>query len=209
MGTEQQSNYYDTIYKVAGKYSENYRNLPYLSTWALVMQLIYRYGGPCPEVLDIGCGPGQFAEFITSHLPIKYTGIDFSKEAISIANNKTYNRSPDGSLPTFIQADLFKPSIWTKKFTVYTALETLEHIKDDIELISRIPTDAIVIISVPTFDDAGHVRFFKSPNKVLRRYGPYIGAESSIQGKTVEMIRSWFIIYGRRNSMPKPISISL
>ena len=210
MGKEQQAKYYDEIYSVSKSYTGSYRVSHYLPTWALVMQLLDKHAPfKEPRLLDIGCGTGQFAEFLVEHKEINYTGLDFSKEAINLAQERDYSKIKGIKPPLFIHTDINEQFVWDEKFDAYTIMETLEHIENDTEIVSRIPEGAFVIITVPTFDDEGHVRFFKTKEEVLKRYGPYLGCEISGNRKVVEMVRSWFIIYGYRNSTPASIKVTL
>ena len=213
MGKQQQKEYYDSIYAIPGRYSGDYRLLPYLPTWALVMQLIanhsnrYINGTRETVVYDIGCGPGQFAQFLTDHVDCRYVGFDFSKEAIAMARQRSYRNVEKVG---FFERDLIEnPLSKLSPADVYVALETLEHLEGDRAIIASIPVESFIIISVPSFDDPGHVRHFTTERSVMERYGSYLsGAGSHNQQPTVERIRSWFIMYGYRNDM-YPLEVSL
>lgn len=210
MGKEQLSPYYDAIYTSSKSYQDGYRVSHYLPTWALVMQLLDKHAPVKePRLLDIGCGTGQFAEFLVNHKTVNYTGLDFSKKAIELAKSRKYHNGFNRNIPIFIKTDINEQFVWDEKFDAYTIMETLEHIENDTEIVSRIPQGAFVIITVPTFDDEGHVRFFTTKEEVLKRYGPFLGCEISNNRKVVEMVRSWFVIYGYRNSTPMPLKVNL
>lgn len=175
------------------------------------MQLIDTYTSSFikrnPRITDIGCGPGQFANFLSDHMTTDYLGLDFSGEAITMAQN-IEDLFSGQSICRFKQLDLTAISKFTGQLDadIFTSLETLEHIEADTKIIEAIPEGKLVIISVPTFNDEGHVRFFSSESEVSRRYGPLIG--TPIEPAIIERIRSWFIIYGIRNSFTQ-ISVSL
>lgn len=98
------------------------------------------------KVLDICCGTGELSKYVAD-----YQGIDFSAGAI-------------GSNPKLRQADVFKEDY--QGYDTYVILEALEHL-DDIALLKRLPPDADLVFSVPSFPDPSHVRTF---NEKLIRY---------------------------------------
>lgn len=213
MGQVQKEDYYNMVYNNAPRYSKHYRTMPYLPTWALVLQLINNHErtvlrDSAAKVTDIGCGTGQFAHFLADHTNCVYTGLDFSEVAIEMAKARgSTNNSPAGSF-TFIKTDFTDAARNKELFTgdVFTILETLEHLENDIDIVSALPKGSLVIISVPTFDDDGHVRFFSSAEEVDKRYGRLIGTIEA--PAKVERIRSWFLIYGIRNG-DTPMQVSL
>ncbi len=121
------------------------------------------------SLLDIGCGPGQFAEFILGAAPgLAYTGVDFSGVAIAQAAARV-------PAATFIRADLTDGSeINTLSYDLVVALEVLEHIDSDLEVLGGLQSGARFVGSVPNFDSFGHVRFFRDEAAVRNRYGDRI-----------------------------------
>ena len=156
--------YYDTIYAQSEKYQADPEHSAYLPVWEKVVGILKQDG--VKQVLDIGCGPGQFAEYLIKNIPgINYTGVDYSQTAIETGRLRcptaqfyVKDLMQEGALEEF-QADVF------------IILEVLEHINQDLELIARIPGGQKVIFSVPNMDSFGHVRFFKDTQAVLKRYG--------------------------------------
>jgi len=210
MGKEQQSSYYDAIYESSEGYAGTYRDSHYFPTWALALQLLDKHAPKeRPSILDIGCGTGQFAQFLFEHKELDYTGVDFSGKATEIARKRNYLQPEETTPPMFICANAFSDMVWREEYDAYIIMETLEHIEKDLLLLSKVPQGKFVILTVPTFDDAGHVRYFKTKEEALNRYGKFLGSETSNDLKIVETIRSWFIIYGFRNSVPPPIQVTL
>ncbi len=123
----------------------------------------------CPPILDLGCGVGYFAEILHLREYKNYTGIDFSKKMLNYA----VNRSP---YYKFIQANLHEDRIKKLflKYSVFTMLETLEHVSRDLEILSAIPANATIIGSVPNRFCDGHVRIFPQIADVIKRYDPII-----------------------------------
>jgi len=155
--------FYDNIYLESEKYKVVSSESIYLPVWKLVVDYIERENAK--SVLDIGCGPGQFAEYLLNRIPkINYTGIDFSEIAI----NQAKKRCPKGN---FLVRNIMEDGALNYfSADVYIILEVLEHIEQDKEIIARIEENKGVIFSVPNFDSFGHVRFLKDETQVKDRY---------------------------------------
>lgn len=156
MSKEQGAEYYDSAYKESTHYAGHYSKSRYYELWKKVLSHI-------PEgakVFDVGCGPGQFGKMAIDENKVDYYGIDISGVAVEMANKVMgENRCSVGSgydcpIPTD---------------SIIVCLETLEHI-DDYKFLSRVPKGMQIILTVPSFDDPAHVRYFKTLNAVLLRY---------------------------------------
>ncbi|MFD2632111.1 class I SAM-dependent methyltransferase [Idiomarina piscisalsi] len=160
---EVSSVFYDTIYKNSDKYALEANDSIYEPIWKEVCNIITAEN--IEKIIDIGCGPGQFAEYLTARLPnVDYLGLDFSKTAISLAKERCPHLK-------FACEDVRRYT--TKeinKETAYVMLEVLEHIEDDFVLLELLPKGTNVIFSVPNFDSFGHVRFFKFKESVEKRF---------------------------------------
>jgi len=122
-------------------------------------------------VTDVGCGPGiLYAELRERGFGGRYKGVDFSSEALSIA--ESLKRSGDNKC-SFVNADLESIIFSPKVRTSYVICETLEHLEHDVELIQKIPFGSPLWISVPNFDVASHVRHFKEQQSAVERYGKF------------------------------------
>lgn len=119
------------------------------------------------SILEIGCGSGQLANLLFEKQRTNYLGIDFSKEAIELAKktNKKYEEK-------FICRDFFTyaESNILNKSTIYIALEVLEHINRDLELVRKLPTGSVIIFSVPNFKSFNHVRTYNTIYEISERY---------------------------------------
>ena len=120
------------------------------------------------RVLDLGCGPGHFAELLVSRGfdPNRYMGVDFSEVAISQA----FMRVP-GAL--FVADELptnLKRLIETHEPTVITALEVIEHVSSEVEK-EFLALGIRTLITVPRRDDASHLRFFPTQEEAETYYG--------------------------------------
>lgn len=157
--------YYDAIYAQSEKYHIDSTHSVYLPVWEKVINLLKNEKVQC--VLDIGCGPGQFAEYMAKETPkINYQGVDYSQIAIETARL----RCPSA---IFHIKDLMQEEKINFEADTFIILEVLEHIEKDIELLSKIPKKQKIIFSVPNRDSFGHVRFFKSAEDVIERYNKY------------------------------------
>jgi hypothetical protein len=73
---------------------------------------------------------------------------------------------------------------------IFVAVELLEHLEDDLALLSKLPKNRHFVGSVPTFKSEAHLRTFDSAQEVIERYGSVI---SEIQ---VHRIIHWWVFGG-------------
>lgn len=151
---------------------------PYAELYETVTAMIA--ARPLAHVLDLGCGTGRFASLVLPRTgkSLSYTGYDFSPGMIAEArrfNNVAPNaaRSREGQT-NFACLDLrdtgINISARPDEPLVIVCLETLEHLDNDIRLLARLPLEARLIVSVPSFDSAAHVRHFPNIGDALDRY---------------------------------------
>jgi len=165
---EAAASYYDAIFRGSSKYAQHGSVSEYVGVWREITDSLIAAG--TRKVLDLGCGPGQFAEYLREcPATIGYTGIDFSEVAIQQARV----RCPDYrfevvSLPNASAVQRFD-------FDAVICTEVLEHIDQDLSLIESIPAGVEVLATVPNFDSFGHLRYFRSAAQVVERYGHLIG----------------------------------
>jgi predicted TPR repeat methyltransferase len=184
---EASSAYYDEIYKSEDEYHLASEESVYKEMWDRVCELILAFG--VERVMDVGCGPGQFAEYLLSRAKVSYTGLDFSPEAIRIAQSK-------GLAAQFSVADIYTtPLISDGDYDVLIGLEVLEHLSQDIEFVRRIPSGKLIICSVPSFISFGHVRSFASTDEIAARYGLHMSGFSAYTFSFNN--ESLFLFYGR------------
>lgn len=162
---EVSSTFYDYIYLESEKYSVDSRESVYVPVWDKVCELVN--DTKVKQVIDIGCGPAQFAEYFQFQSPEKeYLGLDFSEIAIGLARK----RCPQLK---FLCEDVNKHMPSASGNVIYVLLEVLEHIKYDLQLIEQLPVGSMVIFSVPNFDSFGHVRFFSDKFQVIDRFSDW------------------------------------
>ncbi len=195
--------YYDAVYTDSHKYDQVGTNSDYAIMWQRIVQLLRECGST--SILDFGCGPGQFAEFVTAHLPgMAYTGLDFSGVAITNARK----RCPQflfekRALPTGDFANL-------PAFDVVVCTEVLEHVEPDRELLAALPAGTRVIASVPDFDAFGHLRVFRTEDEVRARYGELLNP-LSVHHVPLSAQNALWLLEGTRTTAPlalKPLIIA-
>jgi trans-aconitate methyltransferase len=143
--------FYDRRYAEVGESkAERYQPL-YAAAAALIPD--------AADVMELGCGSGGFAALICDRT--YYWGLDFAPGLIEAARQRLPNA-------VFEVADLRTAVI--PRADVYVALEVLEHLDDDLGLLARLPRGARVVLSVPSFDSASHVRFFAASGSARARY---------------------------------------
>lgn len=157
--------YYDEIYEKTEKYDSIEESNIYLEMWHKI--ILYLKQEKSKAILDVGCGPGQFAEFLLKHYKVNYTGLDFSETAI----RKARERNPEA---LFYQEDILQSNMMMKlDFDTIICTEVLEHIEEDTEVLEKFSKGKFAICSVPSFDAFGHVRTFPNIESVKNRYGKY------------------------------------
>jgi 2-polyprenyl-3-methyl-5-hydroxy-6-metoxy-1,4-benzoquinol methylase len=170
MGQELSKHWYNEVFDQGGSegmYFLNYRETPWYPVWTRIIEILKENNST--KILDIGCGPGQFAHCVLDSITnIEYTGIDFSSSAILSATMI--------DLPaTFIEADALLFDYSNIEYNVVISTEFLEHVNGDKEILSQIASGTLIIATLPNMDSAGHVRFLSKDNEaavseIVNRY---------------------------------------
>lgn len=183
--------YYDAVFAHSHKYAQSGENCEYISIWQRIVNILYDNGST--SILDLGCGPGQFAEFIAAHMPeVRYTGLDFSSVAISQASRRC---------PNYLFKKMKLPTtnfLGLPSFDSVVCTEVLEHVENDREILSVIPIGTLIVASVPNFDSFGHVRLFRNKEEVMERYGPLID-DIQVQAIALTPQNTLWLMYGKRS----------
>ncbi|MGI3127515.1 methyltransferase domain-containing protein [Nitratireductor sp. PBL-C9] len=186
---EASADYYDEVYRQSEAYRQAAGETPYAAMWSRILQLLQ--AARTTHILDIGCGPGQFATFLNENWNGDYEGLDFSKVAIDQANSL--------SLPYkfYYGNALTSDALSFSTYDTVICTEVLEHIDEDIELLKRIRSNVYCLCSVPSFHAFGHVRYFTEAGEVVDRYSPLF-TSIEIEEFPLPSGAKIFLISGRR-----------
>jgi SAM-dependent methyltransferase len=185
---ELSSEFYDKSYSGAKLYTLEAEATSYVGTWERIVRRLQK--DQARSVLDIGCGPGQFAEFLKKRIPnVSYTGVDFSEVAISMARQ----RCPDG---LFLVHDVVRGGALNVDYDAVVCTEVLEHIANDFAVFENLRVGSLFIGTVPNFDSFGHVRYFTSEQEIRDRYSGCLD-QIEVDKAVVNDSAVLFIISGR------------
>jgi len=184
--------YYDDVFERQGAYRCPPEESHYYPLWLAVLSLIKHPS----RILDIGCGPGQFAA-LCAEAGHEYVGLDWSQVAIETAKTAPWTTSGEFHLVD-VQQDRTR---FKDDYDVATFIEFLEHIPDDLEILADVPQGRTVILTVPDYPGKEHFRFFSDLEQATRRYQPLITVAArmilsgkSRQGRSVQI----FVLKGIR-----------
>lgn len=156
--------FYDSVYSRSDHYQGPPERSPYYTLWRAVLGCLE----PGWRVLDVGCGPGQFARLcVDAGHP--YVGLDFSEEAVTLGRAHV----PEAE---FLLTDVSRDRVPLEEgdYDVATFVEFLEHVEDDTGILGSVPPGKKVVLSVPNYGGMEHFRFFDSLQSVVARYGPLV-----------------------------------
>lgn len=165
VGGEQPSSHYDGYYAKSAAYNAHYSKSVYYFLWSVIADRIEHSG--ITSVLEIGCGPGQLASMLLDRGLQSYTGMDFSPKAIEMARKNC----PKGRFEVgdALATDLHRQV----DHDLIICTEVLEHIENDLQVVSRFRPGVRCICTVPSFAHESHVRLFRDCEEVKSRYGPF------------------------------------
>ncbi|HEV2098722.1 MAG TPA: class I SAM-dependent methyltransferase [Stellaceae bacterium] len=152
--------HYDSFY-LTDRNSVRPLTSPYVPLFRKVTELVRQQG--IHGVLEVGCGSGVLAQMLIGN-GVAYDGFDFSPVAVQ----KARTRNPSGR---FFVGDATDPASYGSSYDGIVCCEVLEHIDGDLTAIGHWKSGAPVICSVPNFDFESHVRFFRSEDEIMQRYG--------------------------------------
>jgi 2-polyprenyl-3-methyl-5-hydroxy-6-metoxy-1,4-benzoquinol methylase len=162
---EQDAVYYDEMYQRDVEYEKHYTASRYYFLWSVILDRLK--SANVRSVLDVGCGPGQFALLLRDAGVPRYHGIDLSKNAVERAKAAC----PDYQ---FTAASVFDADLLERlDYDAVISLEFLEHVAEDVAVVRRIRPGARFYGSVPNFPNEAHVRHFADCAEVTERYGSY------------------------------------
>ena len=173
---EYPSSYYDDVFITSVWFTSGNAEMSYAAIYQKAVEDIFQQSDV--NILELGCGLGMFPDFIKKK-EHTYFGLDFSKVAIKTCKDKGYN----------VKLHDLRNGIPDLEYNVIVSFETLEHIIEDVKLLSEIKPGTLVCLSVPMFDDPSHVRYFENIEEVLERF-------SMLKLIRCEKINRWFYLSG-------------
>jgi ubiquinone/menaquinone biosynthesis C-methylase UbiE len=169
----QTSQVYDEMYTLHGEkraYGLPYKHSCYFPLYKKVRRHVIQ--NKAHKVLEVGCGAGGFAHYLTDTTSIDYLGFDFS----SVAINNAIERTGDSEI--FYIGDATNIECYPKKYDALVCTEVLEHVDQDLEIIQLWDKGTLCVCSVPNFDSPYHVRHFKDESEVFKRYSGLLNFKS-------------------------------
>jgi len=157
--------FYNGVYSTHTHYWEAPKESPFYEVWQRVLNRHLTLGW---RILDVGCGPGQFAQLCLAR-GYEYVGVDFSPKALALAEKRVPR-----ALLHLVNVNKNLDLISRGDYDVVTFIEFLEHIEGDLRVLKAVPSGKRVILSVPNYITRGHVREFKDMSEVKTRYGDLI-----------------------------------
>ena len=194
------SSYYDAVFAESPKYAVSGQESEYAAVWDRVVAGLRAQ--QAQRILDLGCGPGQFAQYLSAAWPeVQYTGLDFSAVAVT----KARQRCPQH---LFEQRELPVTDFTNlPDFDTVVCTEVLEHVENDREILAALPAGTAISASVPNFDAFGHVRLFRDEAEVRQRYGVlFDGLE--VEAFALSASNILWLMRGRRSDRPLPAELA-
>jgi ubiquinone/menaquinone biosynthesis C-methylase UbiE len=101
----------------------------YVARHRLFLRLWERYRAPRPRyrVLDVGCGPGGFLEYLSARTAIDPVGVDLYPEALAYGRRR--------GLRALCVADAARLPFRDERFDLVVAQDVVEHVADDVALL--------------------------------------------------------------------------
>ena len=90
---------------------------------------------PGDRLLDLGCGAGVIAEYISDQTGAKVTGLDYAAPAIAVAKKRTADKR---STLTFLQGDMNALDLPEQSFDAAISLDTLYWVADLADTLSQV-----------------------------------------------------------------------
>ena len=192
-GQERASSYYDQMFVDQQIFRVHYTKSIYYFLWSVIADRIENSG--IRGVLEIGCGPGQLGAMLMDRGLERYHGMDFGPKAIEMARGNC----PRGH---FEVGDARTTDLHSRiDHDLVICTEVLEHIEDDLGVLSAFKPGVRCMCTVPNFPHESHVRRFESRERVIERYGPFFDEiKVSVWTSANWQDDRFYLIDGRRST---------
>jgi len=186
--------WYDAAYRALDHYAVQYWQSHYYFLWSVLADRVRTAG--VRRIVDIGCGPGQFASCLFSLTAIEeYTGLDFSAQAVAMATRVC-------AKGRFVVGDATTTTIHDETpHEVVICTEVLEHVPNDHAVVARFKAGVRCLCTVPNFDYDSHVRYFTSTEQVTDRYGRFFD-RLDVWALRASENQMYYLMDGIRNTQP-------
>ena len=163
-GIERGKKYYDKVY------SEDYPSEKYIPIYKIIISYINSLNIDNINILDVGCGVGEFAKQLQDLDFHTYLGFDFSKNALAQAKNRLPHFSD-----RFMLHDCYKLAEIDYDYNISVAVEVLEHL-DDIKIIKQLKPGSYLVGTLPNFWAANnaHLRIYRNKLTIYMRFRKYL-----------------------------------
>ena len=134
-----------------------------------VLQHLWEYNITGKKILDVGCGNGDFANYLALNYNADITAVDFSTESIKIANLK--KEKFKAATNTFMVADAKALPFADGVFDYAVSCECLEHVPDPQKMIDElyrvVKKNGVVILTTENYSNAYayYIAFLKLAGK--------------------------------------------
>jgi SAM-dependent methyltransferase len=184
--------WYDAAYRAIDSYTAPYWQSHYYFLWSVLADRVRTAGAR--RIVDIGCGPGQFASCLFSLTEIEaYTGLDFSAQAVAMARRVC-------AQGRFVVGDATTTTIHQDTpHDIVICTEVLEHVPADHAVVARFKAGVRCLCTVPNFDYDSHVRFFTSTAQVEERYGRFFD-RLDVWPLRANELNTYYLLDGIRNT---------
>lgn len=108
------------------------------------------------KILDVGCGNGNFSNYLSVNHNVNVTGIDFSPESVKIASTK--KELFNAKTSAFLVGDAQNLPFKDEEFDLIISCECLEHVPNPQRMIDElyrvVKKDGIVILTTENYSNA-------------------------------------------------------
>lgn len=189
-GEEKDAGFYDAKLRDVGHWVRHYSQSPYYPVWTVIADRLRASGRQ--TVIDIGCGPGQFAALLADNGIGEYLGLDLSPAMVKQAQRAC-------PAAQFLVADIHaSDALETQVYDCAVMLEFLEHVEEDLSVLERVRPGTLFLGTVPNYPARSHVRHFRNADEVRERYGKVLSGLEIHPVRMNERGSTLFVMQGVR-----------